>query len=224
MRYLLIALPFLLVFASCKKEADYGIHENGRIEYRITYLNSAEGNFDPALLPKKMTLEFNQDFCTNTIDGFMGMFKLGNVTNFGSKKSNTHLKVLDKSYLYKGDRNEMMCCFDNMEGMQIINDSSSKSIAGLNSQKAKITLPNGENFDIYYTQDIKLYKPNIANPYKSVDGVLTDFILTMGPYKMRFIAQKFDPAKHPKESKRFPKNTQEVSRDEMVLVLNRLMK
>lgn len=223
MKHWISALMFILLLGCTKKEHP-GMYEHGRLEYKITYLNADQGNFEPSLLPRKMILEFNEKYCTNTIDGFMGMFRLGNLTYFDKKKSTTYLKVLDKNYFFIGAKHELMCCFDAFDGMVITNDSITKSIAGLKSHHAKAYLPGtNELFDIYYTYDIKLEHPNVTNPYLQIDGVLTDFVLYMGPYQMRFEAHKFIPEKQPKEDLRIPKSAVELSREDMVYALDRLM-
>lgn len=225
MRIWIPVLLFVITLVSCKKDVHQGIYEHGRLEYKITYLNADQGNFDPALLPRKMVLEFNEDFCTNTIDGFMGMFRLGNLTYFDKHKSVTYLKVLDKNYLFNGGRNELMCCFDIFENLEIEKDTATKVLAGLNSKHAVIKIPTtGDVFDIYYTYDIALDHPNVTNPYIELDGVLTDFVLYMGPYKMRFEAQKFVSDKEPSDDLRIPDSALELTRDEMVYALDRLMR
>lgn len=214
----------VLFFNSCTPNKPQGIYDHGRIEYKIIYLNAEDGNFDPSLLPKKMNLEFNQSYCSNTIDGFMGFFRLGNYTDFGTKKNVTHLKVIDKHYIFRGDKNELMCCFDLFQDMEIELDTNTKVIAGLLSKHAIATIPNlNYSFDIYYTYDIELKHPNVTNPYIDIDGVLTDFELFMGPYRMRFIAKKFYPAQPQDLQSNIPGEAVEVSRQEMVSALNRLM-
>jgi hypothetical protein len=227
MKYLMpfIVLLLIIITSGCKEKEHPGIYDTGRLEYKITYLNAEQGNFDPSLLPRKMVLEFNEDFSTNTIDGFMGMFRLGNLTYFNKRKSITYLKVLDKNYVFNGGKNELMCCFEVFENLEIIRDTNSMNIAGLNSQHAVINLPStGDVFDIYYTYDIALESPNITNPYLNIDGVLTDFVLFMGPYKMKFEAQKFIPGKGPKGKLKIPESAIELTREEMVYALERLMK
>ncbi len=95
---LLITVSSFLL--SCTTKKPTGKYNNGRIEYKITYLNAEDGSFDPSFLPKKMVLEFNKEYCTNTIDGFMGLFRLANITYFGKKRSITQLKVLEKNYIF----------------------------------------------------------------------------------------------------------------------------
>jgi hypothetical protein len=211
-------------FLSCSKNESVGIYNQGRLEYRISYLNAVEDNYDPSFLPKKMILEFNQEYSINRIDGFMGFFKLGNITYFKNRKVKTHLKVLDQNYTFTGGRNDMMCCFDCMDGMIITKDTVKREFAGLRSRKAIISFEdNPDTFEIFFTNDIHLAHPNRSNPYSAIDGVLTRFRLIMGPYDMLFTASKFDPDKAPVEEMEIPEKAMEVNRPEMVAILNRLM-
>jgi hypothetical protein len=220
----LIALLFVGILVSCAGKKHEGKYNHGRLEYKISYLNAVEDNYDPSFLPKKMVLEFNQDYSINRIDGFMGFFKLGNITYFKNKKVKTHLKVLDKNYSFKGGRNEMMCCFDCMSGMILSEDSTTYSIAGLNSKKVIVSFKDTKDtFSVYYTDDIKLTHPNQTNPYHKIDGVLTAFRLTMGPYLMQFNATKFNPEFSASEEMTIPEEAVEVDREEMVAILDRLM-
>jgi len=209
---------------SCIPKKEQGLYDEGKLEYRISYLNAKEDNYDPSFLPKKMTLQFNQDYSINQIDGFMGFFKLGNITYFRNRKVKTHLKVLDKSYAFRGGRNEMMCCFDCMDDMVLIEDTASYMIAGLKSRRVLVQFKdNPDTFSIYYTNDINLSHPNVTNPYHKINGVLTNFRLKMGPYLMEFNATKFDPEKPPEEEMTIPDKATDVNRNEMVAILNRLM-
>lgn len=220
----LLFCSVILVLASCSEKRVPGIYDQGRLEYRITYLNAEQDNYDPSFLPKRMVLEFNQEYSINNIDGFMGFFKLGNMTSFKNNKVQTHLKVLDKNYAFFGGRNDMMCCFECMDDMNMNEDTTSYTIAGLNSKKVTVRFKGtDESFDIYYTGDINLNKPNITNPYREIDGVLTDFRLVMGPYHMQFTATKFDPEYMPKQKMKIPEKATIVNRPEMVAILNRLM-
>ena len=220
--FLLFSVIILLV--SCGEKRNEGIYDQGRLEYKIKYLNAEEDNYDPSFLPKRMVLEFNQDYSINNIDGFMGFFKLGNMTSFRNHKVKTYLKVLDKSYAFIGGRNDMMCCFDCMEGMRMKKDTTSYTFAGLKSKKVTVSFKDSdETFDIYYTDEINLDNPNITNPYSDIDGVLTKFRLVMGPYQMQFTATKFNPEYTPKGRMEIPDQATIVNRPEMVAILNRLM-
>lgn len=220
----LLCFSLLLLFSSCKEKREKGIYRQGRLEYKIVYLNAQEAKYDPSFLPKRMSLEFNQDYSINLIDGFMGLFKLGNITYFKNRRVKTHLKVLDKNYSFDGKRNEMMCCFDCLDGMILKEDTSTTIIGGLVSKRVEVSFKDKSNkYYVYYTKEIKLAHPNSTNPYRKINGVLTDFRLIMGPYLMQFTATKFDPDRAPEEEMDVPDDAVKVNREEMVAILNRLM-
>jgi GLPGLI family protein len=171
-----------------------------------------------------MKLMFNEKQASNIIEGFMGMYKLNVFTNFHSRKCSTILKVFDKNYVLKGGRNEQMCCFDAMEGMEIEETKDTKIIAGFNCKKAIIRLPGrNETFTIYYTEEIALKHPNSTNPYSDINGVLMEFELNLLYLRMRFVAEKFQSCDEAELLPKFPDNSKEVSRNQMTEILNRLL-
>lgn len=225
MKYLLAVLPVFLILTACKKDTYTGKYNNGLIEYKITYIENELKEISPALLPKKMKLEFNPHYSTNTIEGFMGFFKLKSHTNFRHKKCSTILEVLNKKYLFKGKKGESMCCFDENSDMEIEFTSDIKEIAGLKSKRAIVTLPQqGDTFDIYYTDEIAIENPNSTNPYNQIDGVLLEFQLKLEYLKMKFTAERFVPTQ-PDEIKKFNErsNYRVVTREQMTYIIRRLM-
>jgi GLPGLI family protein len=224
-KYFYYACLFALLVSGCKKHEPPGLYDKGRIEYRITYLENNSGQISTNLLPKKMKLEFSQDYSINVIEGFMGVFKLNNITHFRNKRCSTLLEVLNKNYFYLGKRGEEMCCFEDMSNMIIEPSDETRTIVGLECKKAVVRLGDtGESFDIYYTNDIKLTDPNISNPYKKIDGVLVEFQLSLSGLKMKFTAEKFESQINNSEKELvFPKNSSEVTRDQMTHIINRLV-
>ncbi|UCH14481.1 MAG: hypothetical protein JSV22_00595 [Bacteroidales bacterium] len=225
MKYLLAALPVLFLLTTCKEDTYEGKYINGAIEYKITYIENELKEISPSLLPKKMKLEFSPHYSTNTIEGFMGFFKLKSHTNFRQRKCFTILEVLNKKYLFKGKKGESMCCFDENPDMKIEFTDDIKEIAGLECKRAIVSLPEkGETFDIYYTNEISIHNPNSTNPYNQIDGVLLDFQLKLAYLKMKFTAEKFIPSKNNEIDKyKEPANYREVSREQMTYIIKRLM-
>ena len=225
MKYIITGLSIFLLLISCKRSGDGEKYSNGSIEYKITYLENELKEISPSLLPKKMKLEFSPQYSTNTIEGFMGFFKLHSHTNFKNKKGSTLLEVLNKKYLFNGKKGESMCCFDNLDNMEIEYTADNKVIAGLNSKKVIIKLPDqDESFEIYYTDEISLENPNSTNPYVQIDGVLMDFQLKLAYLKMKFTAEKFIPSQNSKIKKfNVPDKYQEVTREQMAYIIRRLM-
>jgi hypothetical protein len=214
-------LPFMV---SCSGKGSGSHISSGRIDYRITYLNDNLDKKTLDVLPKKMKLIFNEKEALNNIEGFLGFYRLDAYTNFHTRKSTTLLKVFDKHYLFNGKKDEIMCCFDPMEGMEIRETGETRNIAGFNCRKATVFLPSDStSFDIYYTGDIKLRHPNSTNPYVQVDGVLMEFELKLLSLRMRFTAEKYQPAAEVPDKADLPKETRDVSRDQMVEILAKLL-
>lgn len=224
MRKWLVALFVIFLHIGCNNNVKVGEIREGKIEYRITYLNSDEFHFDESLLPRKMILEFNEDYCINIIDGFLGVFRLSNITYFKNNRCTTYLKALDKSYVYQGNKYELMCCFNEMNEMNIEYHDSPKEIAGLICQKATVTFENSDNiYDIYYTKELNLKNPNSTNPYHDLNGVLMEFYLDLGPYKMKFSANEFVHEEPNTKNFRIPEDARKVNREEMTWVLMRIL-
>jgi hypothetical protein len=219
-----IFLSTAVILTSCHKNQSGPAITSGKIDYKITYLNTDLDKKTRNILPTKMKLIFNQKEAANQIDGFMGMYKLNAFTDFNTRKCSTILKVFDKHYLFKGGREEQMCCFNTMEDMVIHETSETKMIAGFNCKKAIITFPSSDDtILIYYTDEIKLKHPNVTNPYQKVKGVLMEFELTLLYLKMRFEAEKFESFEEEILKPKVNHNSKRVSRDQMTQILNRLM-
>jgi hypothetical protein len=226
MKHQKIAVIFIgVILASSCSNTDNGQISSGIIEYKITYLNNDLDRKTSELLPTRMKLVFNEKQAANTIDGFLGFYKLQAVTDFHSRKCSTMLKVFDKHYLFKGKRDEQMCCFDSMDDMVIKETDETKNIAGFNCKKSIIYLPSTqESFVIYYTDEIKLRHPNSTNPYKKVKGVLMEFELDLLYLRMRFVADEYHSSFEQYEQRnRIPEHVKVVSRDQMTQILNKLM-
>ena len=215
----------ILFCIACSNKKEPGKYSSGTIEYKITYISTGTNQISPSLLPKKLILEFNEEICVNKIQGFMGIFQLSTYTNFASRTSDTHMKVFSENYIFKGGRNELMCCFNAMPGLKLGQKQDTlTNIAGLNSVRVPAFVQNTEEvFDVYYTYDININKPNLNNPYKRLDGVLTKFRLKAGEFNMEFEAVKFTPDKQAGFTFSYPENTKEINRNEMTYVFNRLM-
>jgi hypothetical protein len=222
---LVAAVITVLTFTvSCKNTDEQSRIYSGRIDYKITYLNTELDKKTMNILPTRMKLIFNEKQAANNIEGFMGMYKLNAVTNFHTRKCSTILKVFDKHYIFRGGRDEQMCCFDTMEGMEIEQTNETKKIAGFNCKKSIIHMPDtNETFDIYYTDEICLKHPNSTNPYKDVKGVLMEFELNLINLKMRFVAEKFQALNENDFNHKLPENSKLVNRDQMTQILNKLM-
>jgi hypothetical protein len=171
-----------------------------------------------------MKLVFNHRQAANYIVGFMGFYELNAFTDFHSRTCSTLLKVWDKYYVFKGRRDEMMCCFDPMEDMKISETSETKTIAGFICKKVIVSIPSTHSsFDVYYTEDIDLRHPNVTNPYKKINGVLMEFELILSGVRMRLTADNYQPLPDKPFKDDLPEKMKEISSEQMIQLMSRLM-
>jgi len=219
----LICLSAILISSCVEQGGEAGI-TSGTIEYRINYLSGKPGAKDLSLMPRTMKMIFDKNEAMNFIEGFMGMYGINNITKFDTRKCTTVLKVFDRYYMYKGKKDEFMCCFDEMDNMTVSETNETAVIAGLNCRKALVSLPDeGLTYEIYYTNDIALKHPNLNNPYRMVDGVLVKFELRLQDMRMEFVAHNYHPYSGSKKKPEIPESIIEVNRTQMSQIMNRLL-
>jgi GLPGLI family protein len=223
LKYLILTLLVILLF-DCNNRARPGLPE-GRIEFKITYDQQEVGGYSASLLPSKMTMEFRDNMVKNTIQGGMGFFNLVNVSDLNNYQFITYLKFIDKRYIFKGDKNETPCCFGLMDGMDIEFTRQTKEIIGFNCRKAIASFPEAdiESFDIWYTEELQLDKPNGNSPFQKIPGVLLEFNTIMGNANMHMVALNFDVTRVPARVFDLPKNYTQVSKLEIETILNALL-
>jgi hypothetical protein len=217
-------LILLLILTGCNRKQRNAKINHGRIEYRITYETDSSHRKLVDLLPHRMKLTFNPDSAVNVMEGFMGMYKLNNITYFKSRKCSTLLKVPKYSFLVKGKRGEPMCCFDPLDNMIINRTDETKEILGFKCRKAIITFTDSDyTYSVYYTTEINVNNLNSTNPYKKIEGALMEFELNMYYFKLHFTADKFLPDYKFDSRFSIPGNYQELTRDQMCRLLGRYL-
>lgn len=169
---------FSLVLVGCAKD---GVNE-GVIKYDITF-NEEEKKTNNVigLLPTEMEQMFKNGNSKCRIEGFMGMFLTALISNTESKSNSYVFKVMTEKYYCSTKFGEPTLGFDPVTGMHLKRTSERKEIAGYKAYKVKVTFddPSIEPYDIYYTDEIKIYNPNWSNPYSEIQGVLLEFRVKM---------------------------------------------
>ncbi len=214
----------LLVFCfSCKQGNDVAIDE-GKIEYKISYLENNLDNIATNLLPKKMILSFNDKYSLTRIEGFMGVFSISLISDLRKNKDITLVKFFDSKYVHYGDKNEHSCIFDhvNIESLQFT--ESETNVAGYKALSAKIKEEGLKNpYEILYTKDIANVSPNINNPFNEIDGVLLHFELQLNQLRMSLDASEVKGENVNEEIFSVPEDYKEISRENMCLLLDKIL-
>lgn len=222
-KYLILAF-LIILSAACKRKPAAGMSE-GKIRFGITYDQSRVGGYSTSMLPQEMIMVFNNNMVKNTIAGGLGFFRLVNVSNLKNFQNTTWIRFIDKKFIYEGEKKESPCCFGMLEGMELEFTDRTKEIAGLNCMHAIANFPgNGiESFDIWYTEELGLDKPNGNSPFHDVPGVLLEFNTLMGNANMHMMAICYEVQHIPQKEFQPPKNYRPVSKAEIESILNALM-
>jgi GLPGLI family protein len=218
---------FLIItslFLSACDSIDFSDQPQGIIEYDVVYLSN-KSSMPTNLLPKKVTLKFRAHKSITTIEGFMGMFSLSNLSDFRKQTNTTMLKVMDNRFYYPGEKSESPFFFDGLKNIKIVLKSQTKVIAGLNCNKAEVQYLNVKQkpFDIYYTNQIIIKNVNKSTPFSCIDGVLIQFNISISNIEMRLTASKYKPDAVPKELFNVPDNYRKVSQEKLTGVIKKLL-
>ena len=221
--FVIIILIFTSL-SSCKKIQHKDRIKEGYIEYDIEYLDDSLDSFMKGLLPKKMTIKFKNNNTINKIEGFSGIVSFTHIQNFRDKRNITLVKVLNKKYKYIEKNNNKSLFFEELPGMKIKLQDTTKVICGFKSQKAKIIIPDSdaEPFFIYYTNDIIINNVNAQTPFRSIEGVLLEFQIKLYGMPMKLTAVKIQEAKISSDDFKIPKGYNSINKKTMIEIIELL--
>ncbi|MFI5163762.1 MAG: hypothetical protein ACHQHP_00785 [Bacteroidia bacterium] len=146
----------------------------GVIEYDITYPKVDPNSMMVAGLPNKAYLRFKNDNMSNDMSGMMGLISITYVSRKSSNSVMQMLNLINKKYVSDISPAELKKLNDSYI-KDVQPGKNTMNIAGYKCNEAIVTLMNGENLHVYYTNGIGIKNPNWSNPYSKIDGVLMDF-------------------------------------------------
>jgi hypothetical protein len=203
------------VLSNTKKE--------GIITYKLEYL---EENDITTLLPTEMTITFKNDNMHQKVVGWSNIFSLEGIRNMKEQSCSALFKVLGKRYVYtKKELGQVVFGYDPYKGMKLVKTNETKKIAGFDCKKVKIEFPDNshDNFDIYYTNEIKINTPNWNNPFYQIDGVLMEYQIDMFGIKTKIVADTVQFIKVDDSEFDVPVDYKQVSKEELEEEINKLL-
>lgn len=224
-----VYLGILIIFAfACSKQEDKGKIKEGKVEYKITYLENKMSIPMPThLLPSKLILKFKDDKSVMGIQGIMGVFSLKMITDHKKNTTVTLMKVMEKKLFHQGSPEDGMFLFKPIEGMRVELRAGQKEIAGLNCKRGRVIFPgtNEEQpFIFYYTEDLNIDEPNRGNPYEEVEGVLVKFQMQLNKLRMDLTATEAKAEEIKDSEFDIPEGYRQISREDMDDLLNSFLK
>jgi hypothetical protein len=204
----------VLFLLSCNSEISNKKIKQGKIEYKINYLDNVREKPLIALLPHKMITVFKNNSTYSVVEGFL--FKLVYITNHSKGQNITLFQVLDKKYMYFADTSQTPFGYQVDNDMEIIPTNKEKTIAEYKCKHAYIVIPNQKDtLEVYYTDELGIKDPNCNNPYKKIKGVLMEFTVNMLDINMNFTAQKVKKKKVDSKLFKAPEGYKIISKKEM---------
>lgn len=219
-------IVILVLIGSCLscKQREKGYISEGKIEYKISYLENNLDNIATNLLPKKMLLSFNDRFCLTEIEGFMGVFSISLISDLKKNKDVTLVKFFDSKYVHYGEKNEHSCIFDHVNIASLTFNETHKDKLGFSANTAEIK-EKGQTkpYEILFTNEIGAINPNSNNPFAEIEGVLLHFELQLNQLRMSLDATEIDSKEISEELFSIPEDYKVVSRENMCLLLDKIL-
>lgn len=186
---LLIALVFAMTVCSCRNKGGKNINQ-GEIHYTIEYMGNVS-MMPREIMPRNLIVSFKDDKILFDISAPFGNSGIFNLSNPDEGIFDTYICLLAWRYYYSAREGETHPGFEEMEGIEIKKTSRTSVICGFTCKGAEVTLPYDRSriYEVWYTNEIDVKKPNIANPFRDIDGVLMKFFFKMGSVEMHFEAE-----------------------------------
>jgi GLPGLI family protein len=188
-----IGLLFIVlsVFLWCCKHKGPGgkLVSEGVIEFEATAVDPNSPMAD--LAPNKMVVKFKNNRSVAEMSAGMGLLNMLIVADYNNKTVTQLIKLLNKKYVSIASAEEINKELTTSK-MRIQKAQETKLIAGYKCKKAVISFDDNSHppFDVFYTDEIELEKPNWSNEYNEIDGVLMEYQLKRYGLELRFTARR----------------------------------
>jgi hypothetical protein len=212
----------VLLFSGCSQETDgdsgIPIIDEGKIVYKLSYPQFKEDNIFTSMFPKEMEFKFKDNNTRNELKTSMAVFSTSLLTNSKDRKVTHLVRIASKYSGLEMDSLEIMEEYGKKpDGMKITYTDSLKVIAGYQCNHAHVSFGNDTSkyFDVFYTDQIGLDKPNWCTPFYDIKGVLMEAQVTQFNLNMHMIATSVVAEEYPDEDFTITKEYQPITIDEM---------
>jgi len=191
------------------------------LQYEIKYLEEMAGDIPTKLLPRKMDAYYSKHYVYTRIDGFFNQFTLVQIADLKRNRISTLLDFFGTHVCYTGSKGELPAAVMELEGLEIRFTKDTVTLGGFLSERIEVETTDNQ-YDIYYTPDIKVRHPNISTPYTMVKYPLTSFRIQLSHLKMHLTCKKseYKPVDYAMFS--VPEEYKQVNRAAMEEIINNL--
>ena len=215
--YQIFKLTFILIFLgiiinSCNPNNEKYISE-GAITFDAVVIN--KDHPIAGLAPSEMTTYFKNNHFQSEMST-MGIFISKFITNPDNKTFISMVKIFDVKNALIEHEKEIKAELENYQ-LEFTETNETTIIAGYNCKKVIAVKKNQPNdkFEVFYTNELNIEKPNFSTPYESIDGVVMKFRLKKFDLEMEFKATNVKKEKVDQRIFELPKDYKIVSKKEM---------
>ena len=161
----------------------------GIIEYKLTYKQAVDDYMED-MIPKTMKFIFKGNMMYLELVAGLGFVKVGMISHNNDPSLTHMLNFMGHKYKVPMDEAEAMETRNTYPEYNIRETEETKEIAGLLCKKAEVSLVSNPDsiFDIYYTNEIKLDRPNWFNTFDGIDGVLMQYPMKQFGFSVDIVA------------------------------------
>jgi len=218
----LVASTYFL--SACHELGNKGIRE-GIMKYEITYLEEEGNNPLITLLPEELEMKFKDNSVLLVVKGWMGIFESTFIKQASTGKTISTLKVMNKRYYYQTDSMSSFVGSSTYKNVKVQFDDLEKQILNYKCKHATAIVPDLDlKFDIYYTIDIAIEKPNMNTMFYEIPGVLMEFQIEINGIAMQLNAKELYKCDIDNNTFDIPAGFTEVERQELDTIFSSLIK
>ena len=210
----------LLVISSCGGDNGKAADE-GTIEYTASVVDQA--NPMATLAPSKMSMKFKNNKACAEMSAGMGLFSTSFITDPEKKTLTQLVKLLNKKLSLVLNAAEIQKENEAFK-FDLTPTKQTKMIAGYKCQSAHVKMHDEleTEFDIFYTNELKIDNPNFATPFYMIDGVLMEYQMKKFGLEMKFTAKSVKKEEIDDATFELPVEYKPVSAEEMNTLFEQL--
>ena len=195
--FLILIFSIIALNSSCKKIPFNSGPKEGIIIYKIKYNVDKHTNPIVIILPHHMVTKFQNNKTATIIKGFFNTFKLTFLTRPDLNKKYILLTINDLNFFNSEPIDGPYLGAKDIGKVHIKFTDSTFMYKGLKCKLAKVYCKNIDNdtFNLIYTNDINIDKPNVSTMYSEIPGVIVKTKLKLFNIPMEIELEKVNKQK-----------------------------
>lgn len=198
-RALLRTLAFTLIFSGCAWNNTHKHFSEGTITYTIVYDDALPFKYDSSIRPSEMEVKFKSNNTINRIEGLSGGFSFAIVQNHEENKVHTLINFMGKKLCYTESvvQGSYPLAFYAMPYLTITKTDERVEFMGFNCLKAIAGYEDSirHEFEILYTDELAINKPNRNSPFAEIEGIMLKFNMIFMGQNIQLVANSISSQK-----------------------------